>query len=74
MVKNEFGKIFGGYLSKSLGDVQFNEYVDDPHAFMFSITEKKKFIIKESETKFAARKLMNYGPIFGQGYDLAISN
>lgn len=74
LIKNEFGKIIGGYLSKSLDEVKTGEYLNDPDAFLFSITERKKFNIINSETKYAAKNVSDHGPVFGYGWDLAISN
>ena len=71
IVKTEHGKIFGGYLSKPLKGA---DYISDPQACIFSISEKKKFLIKHGFSEKAARNVRDFGPVFGGGYDFRISN
>jgi hypothetical protein len=73
-VKTEHGKIFGAYMSKPLSLGKSGNYITDPNAFIFSISEKKKFLIKHGLTDKAARNVSDKGPVFGGGYDFGISD
>jgi len=61
-------KIFGGFNSKSWSTK--GDYVDDPKAFLFSLTHKT--IMKPIASDCALYCSNEYGPVFGAGYDLLI--
>ena len=62
---------FGGYTSKSWGSSS-SDYVGDASAFLFSFDTKKKYIV--NTPKYAIFCHNQYGPTFGNGYDIHISN
>jgi hypothetical protein len=54
-------------------------YKQAPGSFIFSLRNKEnlppfKAPLKDQNTPYAIRALISYGPIFGAGYDIYISN
>ena len=70
VVKATNGKRFGGYASVSWRSMQ--QYVRDDDAFLFSLDLKKCFKKKSKCTALFDHS--DYGPTFGEGHDLHISN
>ena len=62
------GYRFGGYTTVPwTGN---NDYQPDSKAFLFSLNNKKKFPIKNSNDSNAVGRYQNYGPIFGGDTDI----
>ena len=70
VIKATNGKRFGGYASVSW--LSLNRYVNDDNAFLFSLDSKKCF--KKKDKPSSLYDHYNYGPTFGEGHDLYISN
>ena len=70
VVKSSNGKRFGGYASVSWENRQ--QYVRDDNAFLFSLDLKKCF--KKKVKNSSLYDHTDYGPTFGEGHDLYISN
>ena len=71
-IKTENGKIIGGYSSISWENK--GGFKKDENAFLFSLENKKKFILKNKTDNFAVCHLKQFGPIFGEGADLLVHN
>eukprot|EP01084_Bolivina_argentea_P306196 529067_1 len=75
IIKNNNGYIFGGYTSKSwISEPNKNKwkYVDDKHAFLFTIYPHiNVFKINPNKSKYAIYHRHNLGPCFGEN-DLII--
>jgi len=71
VVLSERDYIFGGYTSKPWSSS--TGYVDDPEAFIFSLTHKTKHS-KQRYKQYSTYRYSSYGPTFGYGYDLHIAN
>ena len=67
LCKGENGHIFGGYLTVPFSSDDKSHY--DDKAFLFSLTNNKKFLIKEKEKVVCHPNF--WGPFFGNG-DLII--
>lgn len=61
-------RVFGGYTTKEWD--RTNKFTSDRHAFVFSISERKKCAIKDEDR--AIFKYSEAGPVFGEGYDIFI--
>jgi len=70
LVKSKLGKIFGGY-SDITWDSQEN-YKASTKCFLFSLTEKAKYPIKNQLYAITGASL--YGPTFGGGYDFVLAD
>ena len=71
LIKSESGRIFGGYQSKPrisppVGDWKSS---DDKSAFIFSVSDQKKFPV--SNSKKAIQDIDSFGPTFGN-FDILI--
>lgn len=71
LVKTNSNNRFGGYTSKSWGSAN-GAYVGDTSAFLFSLDTNKKYNV--NTPNFAIYCNSTYGPTFGNGHDLHISN
>ena len=80
IIKSNHGNIFGGYTSKSWKS-NSNESVKDENAFLFLIQSDDKSIqkkcpllleLKKDHEKFAIYCVDDFGPIFGNGFDICI--
>ena len=75
LFKNEKGNIFGGYTSLSWGtDMNYHSAND---SFIFTLTNihgtaPTKY--PNTNSKYSVRHDKNYGPTFGDGYDINICN
>lgn len=77
IIKNNYGFIFGGFTSIPWSSpVPTNSYKDvfDEHAILFSFDQKKVFRQSEPKTSWTVRHDSRFGPLFGVGFDLAISS
>lgn len=76
VIRNEFGKTFGGYTPCEWGSPNPPAFEKDPQrkSFLFSVDIKEKMTLNEPER--AIRCDPSWGPIFGggQGSDIAISD
>jgi len=63
-----YEKVFGGYTSKNWS--QSENYVDDPDAFLFSLSNSTKLPVSESSCAIYCSSMT--GPTFGAGHDLFI--
>jgi len=63
-----YERVFGGFTSKNWS--QAETYVDDPEAFLFSLSNGTKHPIIESSCAIYCSGMA--GPMFGAGYDLFI--
>lgn len=70
-VKTKKNRRFGGYTEKCWNESP-GSYVVDENSFIFSIDEKEKYPV--SQTKYSIYNNDSYGPTFGGGHDLYISN
>lgn len=70
-VKTKKNRRFGGYTEKCWNESSGN-YIADEKSFIFSIDEKEKYPV--SQTKYSIYNNDSFGPTFGGGYDLYISN
>ena len=69
--------IFGGYSDvkwQTLSDMDDWIYKESDNAFIFSITNKKKYAIRRTETDRAIFIRGSNGPTFGFGHDITINN
>ena len=71
MSKQKKNRRFGGYTEKCWNESSGN-YIADENSFIFSIDEKEKYPV--SQTKYSIYNNDSYGPTFGGGHDLYISN
>ena len=70
VVKNQFNNVYGGYNPRSfyLGPA----YVDVKGAFIYSITNSKKYYQVDTASVYAVNYL--YGPAFGGGHDFVVGH
>ena len=69
LVKTDQGLRFGGYTTKTWNcDIDCK---DDNDAFLFSLDRKKKYNVKKG-TECAIYCNSEYGPTFGEGFDLCL--
>ena len=68
-MKSHLNKIFGGYTSQSWEG--YNIYKNDNSAFLFSLSDKKIFKCNSRKSIYCNN---NFGPVFGNGHDLLISD
>jgi hypothetical protein len=71
IIKSINGLIFGGYTTKTWNGNHESKY--DQNAFIFSITKKEKFNIKQDSGVYAIYGHHIFGPRFG-GADISISD
>ena len=71
-IKINNGKRIGGYTSVSW--TSSNEFQADENAFLFSLDKKEKYELNTNQIKYAVAHYQKYGPTFGSGYGLYISN
>ncbi len=79
IIETEFGKVVGGYTSFSWYKDTTNHYVssrkNSNDHFIFSLTNNDKFIITQNEANcIQIPSSGSYGPMFGGGSDLHISD
>ena len=75
IIKNNLNNVFGCYASSAWNSS--NTWINDPMAFLFSLRRagfsfKDKFTVEEPKYAFCGN--LEYGPIFGDGYDICICN
>ncbi|EFA79308.1 hypothetical protein PPL_07726 [Heterostelium album PN500] len=76
IIKSSCGNVFGGYNSQSWHSE--NKYYGDDKCFLFTLVNKHgvkptKYIPNGANTNYVAG-IDTYGPTFGSGHDLVISN
>ena len=70
LIRNTKGYRCGGFVSKSW--TSCGNFVNDPNAFLFSLEYKEQYFTNEGVNAFYDD--YNYGPTFGNSYDLIIYN
>ena len=76
IIHNEYDHVFGGYATESWVDTDSWREITDPTAFLFSVRPRvKQFPFKEDmkDGQSALYVNRNYGPAFGKGSDIFIS-
>ena len=71
LVKSDSNCRFGGYTSISWG-ASSGAYIRDESAFLFSFDNKKKYNV--NTPNYAVYCHHQYGPTFGDGHDMHLSN
>ena len=71
-IKINNGKRIGGYTSVSWSSN--NEFKSDEKAFLFSLDKREKYELNSNLMNYAVAHYQKYGPTFGSGYGLYISN
>lgn len=71
-IKINNGKRIGGYTSISWNSK--DEFEEDENAFLFSLDKKEKYELNKKLIKFSVGHFEKYGPTWGSGYGLYISN
>ena len=71
-IKINNGKRIGGYTSISWNSK--DEFEEDENAFLFSLDKKEKYELNKNLIKFSVGHFEKYGPTWGSGYGLYISN
>ena len=71
-IKLNNGKRIGGYTSVSWNSK--NEFQEDEKAFLFSLDRKEKYELNKKQIQYAVGHYEKYGPTWGSGYGLYISN
>ena len=71
-IKIDNGKRIGGYTSVSWDSN--NSFKPDENAFLFSLDRKEKYELNKNQMQFAVAHFQKYGPTWGSGYGLYISN
>jgi len=72
IIKATSGRIFGGsqsMLMKKGGD----KWISDPSAYIFSVSDSKKFALKNENGKHAFYNHKDLGPRFGGGADIGLA-
>ena len=74
LVRTEFGKTIGGYTPIHWNAVQSGDYAPDPSlaSFVFSMDLREVFRLKDANKAIYCHT--GYGPIFGGGHDMYISD
>jgi hypothetical protein len=72
-IKTTTGRRFGGYTSIDWDTSNSYKGDENSTSFLFSLSNNKK-IINDSYRQDSIWTGNNYGPIFGNGYDLCVSN
>jgi hypothetical protein len=70
ILKTNHGKICGGFMDQPWKST--NQYINTSKAFLFSITEKKKFDVNQTYVGNAGYDHVSYGPTWGSGHDLTL--
>ena len=65
VIKTESNYIFGGYTKENWENTNETSYKKDNTAFLFSLNNKERIKVKNSDRAIVNDK--NYGPIFGHG-------
>ena len=73
IIQSNFGNIFGGYSTHPWKSYLQGQYVEDPDAFLFSLTYHTKHK-QMKNNEFALYLNKNYGPVYGKGYDLCVKD
>ena len=75
----ENGNVFGGYTAAPWKSPPSFEFVEDPQAFLFLLSnvanprdKAQIFGVRPDDTQYAVCHDPKYGPIFGNGYSLCI--
>jgi len=74
VIKSKAGKIFGGFVDKPW--TSSGSYLSTNNAWIFSVTEKKKYEQNDPNTysQYGAYDNSSYGPTFGGGHDIYLAN
>ena len=77
IVKSTSGNIFGGFTSAQWSSTVFGTWEDDKSAFIFSLLNKENRSLifeNKSNNERSICSYEDYGPIFGRGNDIFISD
>lgn len=74
MIKTTDGYIFGGFTGEKWN--QANNYVHDKNAFIFSLINQRNtpIMLKTNVSEHSIYSHPSYGPTFGSGHDIFISD
>lgn len=73
IIKSNFGNIFGGFASHPWQWPDKGQFVEDPDAFLYSLTYHTKHKqIKNNEYALYLSRI--HGPVFGTGFDLCVKD
>lgn len=73
LIKASSGRIFGGFLSKMHVEKGDDEWINDPSAFIFSVSDCKRFPIKSEKVSGAFFNHKDCGPTFGGLHDIYLA-
>jgi hypothetical protein len=73
LMKSEYGKVFGGYVEDQ-DWTNTNSYKNTTKAFIFSVTNQKKYLQKQDCSSTAIYTHSNYLTTFGGGFDIHCSD
>ena len=75
VVLDTSGRRFGGYSTKSWSQSPVGaNYSRAPNSFIFNLSQKKKYNLKDQMESSAVYRNNSYGPTFGGGHDLYLAN
>ena len=75
VVYDTSGRKFGGYTTQSWAESKASSSgCRDEFAFIFNLSDKVKYGLKNKFNTSAICRNNSYGPVFGSGYDLCIAN
>lgn len=75
VVLDTSGRRFGGYSTKSWSQSPAGaSYSRAPDSFIFNLSQKKKYNLKDQMESNAVYRHNSYGPTFGGGHDLYLAN
>jgi hypothetical protein len=74
VIRSTAGKVFGAYTPNYWG--KNNGYIKDDkkEGFIFSLNHKTLHEIKNEKSQYAIYSKPTYGPTFGEGHDICISD
>ena len=73
IIRSKLHKVFGGYLNTSI--LSNEKYINGPNSFLFSVSHRTKHaLIEGKEERSFYGSALGWGPVFGDGPDLRISN
>jgi len=79
LIKDVNGNVFGGYTAANWGSTGAGKYIEDKSGFLFTLKNPHgipptKYPLLPNKTAYAIYSYPNYGPVFGDGYDILIDS
>lgn len=74
LIKSKTGRAFGAFSTTSWMNDKNGKYYSAPGSFLFSVQGQKKFDLLNQYDSGAIFCFFEYGPTFGSGYDLFLSD